>query len=352
MTIDPQRLPQSVEDLMERKTVAITQSAISLFMTCPQRYAFRYLYHLAPSRLRIPLIIGSAFHKAMETLLQSKDMTHTGVANAQKAADEIFDNAVEQSDQVLPAELDKMEVGRAQVHAMTKAWFIIDGDAFEEHLTLEIELKVHALETSKVGDSLDDRASGIIDGLIAHKDEPDKVWILEHKTKASIADINVESLQLDTQALWYALLAMAVEADVLPAPKRIAGLMYNAVQKPQHRMSARGFDDLVNRMTDAMISDPDKYFRRDPIIIERGTIERARKNFERVIDKMDNLEPEDIFMATGISHISPCSALGGCEYRALCREGVDAGDPPSVCQACALSMYTTREPHEELNDGA
>lgn len=337
-------MPRTYDQLMERTLVHITQSAVTTAMTCMQRFAFRYLYHLSPRTISIPLVTGRAFHKAIEYVILHNNNDDV-LGRTYDIIDKEIDAVIEKSDLLEPDKLAKLEVARGQTQAMIGAWYIINGDFFDAWKVIETELVIRN-EGITLDSAVCDRMCGKLDGIYEATDtDTGDTWLVEHKTRASLSGLSAESLTLDTQLLWYWWLA--VNACDVQTP---SGVLYNAIQKPQHRMNDKGYTDLRQRMSDAMVKDPDKYFMCEPVLIEGDAVKRAAVNFERWIKKLDHLQPQDFTMETCSSHNSPCTAYGGCTYRSMCLEHVDTAIPNTVYNAAALNRYVIELPHSELDE--
>lgn len=347
------QLPYDLDRLYDDPMVEVTQSSAKTFLSCQQKYVLRYLMRLVKRGVSAPLLTGSAVHKGLETLLDEKSPMPIDrrLPMALRAVDGIFEKVTEQADLMALTNDEKLETCRAQAAAILEAWYIINGSYFEGWKILQAEMKVRSVDTATIHSPIEDRMAGMIDGLV--EDLEGKVWILEHKTRRSLGDLNVNTLELDFQALWYTVLCFRVlkrrheeaEAAGAPLPRLIkpVGFLYDAIQKPQHRINQQGFDDLRRRMMEAMISDPEKYFSMNPIEVYESTIERAHKNFGRVISAMDNLRAENVIMNT-----SACDDWGGCPYKALCQNGADVSNPRSVFDIPQIDMYEIADRHTEL----
>lgn len=340
-------IPYDPNRLYDQPLVEITQSSITTFMACPQRFAFRYLMHLRRRGLSIALVVGSAVHKGLEILLDPASSIPMGerLGAVHLAIDQYFDYTLESRSAECIGIEDKLEHGRAQAHALLDAWWIINGDVLTGWRVIHKELKVRSTAKTHL-DPLFTRMAGMIDGLI--QDPQEQVWILEHKTRRSLTDLNVNTLELDPQALWYIILCYYVANwDHLSTtgPLHPQGFLYDAMAKPQHRMNANGYQDLRQRMVSAIINDPSKYLHIEPILIEPATVARALDNFKRIIRQMDALSPETVYM-----NLKACDDYGGCPYKPLCHNRADAAKPAQVLQMPTIEMFDIVPPHEELDD--
>lgn len=343
--IDVNDLPYDPSDLFN-PIVEITQSRISDFLTCTQMYVFKQLMLLHPAGLNGPLTIGGAFHDGMEHLLDPELDIDRGdrLSGAVLRVHEAFDNAVDATDEILLGQEDKLEVWRAQAVACVQAWHITNNWRFEsDHwVMLRAEENYRAKKKATANSPIADRRAGKQDGLLL--DDNEDYMIIEHKTRSRLDTLQLVGLTLNLQALWYMLLSIdrplsAKKREELGiVDKYPKGFIYNVVQKPQHRLNSKGFDDLVDRMTTAMINDPDKYMLQETVLLTEDVVDRADDNFNRIINAMDNLQPEQVCM-----NLTACENYNGCPYRALCQAGADASNPEEVLTIPHIDSFRIKE---------
>ena len=335
------QLPYDPEELYSGKyhLVEITQSSIQTFLRCRQKFVFRYMMLLRGKGISLPLLIGSAVHAGLEVLLDPELDTvfNLRLAPALKATDRLFLELEDRPD--LTASMgSKFEHSRAVAHACVEAWWCVNGDDLQGWKIFLVEYNMRAKPNASLSSPLEDRAAGKLDGIII---DPEGIaWLIDHKTRGRMDNIDVLGLELDLQALWYkAAYGLRKEPDW----PETHGFLYDAIQKPQHRLSAAGWDDLKNRMFEAMIADPGKYLLLQPIVIKPETVEQAWMNFKRIVNDMDNLSAENVYQ-----NLTACNDFGGCPYRPLCHAGAHASDPRAVLNTPGIDFYEIRTPHEEL----
>lgn len=336
-----------VDTIYDRPLVEITQSALTTFMACPQRYVFRYLMRLSKMGVSIPLLVGSAVHKGLEVLMDPDSPLEQSdkLPFALQAVESKFLSVTKDVRKIIGIE-DKVETGRAQAHALVTCWNVINADTLSEWTLLRSEMKIRSKPTATVLSPHADRRAGMIDGVV--KDQDGTVWIAEHKTRRAMGDLNANSLNLDAQALWYIVMCYEqLQADPGWEAGMPKGFLYDALQKPQHRLNAMGFEDLRNRMIAAILADPSKYLSVIPILIEPKIVDMARRNFSKIIHLMDTLNPHWVYMNT-----KSCDDFGGCPYKPLCQNGAQADNPRSVFDIPQIDLYEILPPHTELEDEA
>ncbi len=343
--------------LYQNPLVEITQSAIDTFQTCHQKFVFRYMMRIAPQETAIPLLVGRAIHACFEYILapnlknKKQDVALQNWCRA--TIDKIFDDANLNSGST---NVQKLEHGRAQAVACVEAWQIINCDYDQQFKVIQTEKNIRAKDKATANSPWKDRMAGKIDGLVIDL-ATNGLWLLEHKSRYSLYNLDfVNGLSLDGQSLFYALLYQEWLTDSDSPLKSLAknklaktvdlrlpsGLYYDVVAKPQHRKGDT-FDELKQRMVQAMLENPEKYFYLAPIEISPLIIERARSNFGKVINQMDNLSPANV-----TQNLKACNMYGGCPYRQLCGSGANAEKPEEVLRNDYINLYRYAGLHEEL----
>jgi hypothetical protein len=350
-SIDSDNPPYDPDTLYDHPLVELTQSAMGSFATCPQQYVFRYLMKIVPQGVSVPLVTGTAVHDVFEFILDPKNEKMQGrnlILHVKNLVDSVFDKVIERSDLSWNLDSEKLEKGRAQALAIVGSWPIVY-DYREWFKVLHTELNIRSKPGATIDSPMMDRAAGKIDGIVWDLGSK-TIKILEHKTRYSIKNLDfVGGLPLDHQAIWY----MMMWEEWLEGHKKEAkkaklgkadGFFYNVIAKPLHRSGT--FDELVDRMTTAMVEKPENYFSFTSVEIEQESVDRARNNFQKVIKRMDGLDPGNVEMNT-----KACNMYGGCPYRKLCCAGADAGQPKKVLSLPQIDMYRFQAEHEELSLG-
>lgn len=345
--IDIDNLPYDPDHLYDHPLVEITQSAMGSFTTCMQQYVLRYLMKIVPLGISIPLVIGTAVHNVFEYILdpKNKDKGRKRQLKITKMIDDVFDAVVERADMTWNIDSEKLERGRAQAHAICRAWEVLY-DHKSMFKVLHTELNVRAKTGATVDSPLMDRAAGKIDGIVLDLYSK-AAKLLEHKTRFSLKNLNfIEGLPLDHQAMWYMLLyenwkQQPENKKLVKSIKQVDGFYYNVIAKPQHRKG--DFGELVERMVSAMCETPDNFFSMTPVEVTYEMIDRAKVNFEKIVKRMDNLSPDNVEMNT-----KACNMYGGCPYRKLCSAGADVSNPRAILSLPQLDMYRFQAEHEEL----
>lgn len=340
--------PYDPDTLYEKPLIELTQSAMGSFTTCQQQYVLRYLMKIVPQAISVALVVGTAVHSVFEYILEPKNAKVKGVKLAgiiRNMIDTTFDQVIERSDLSWNIDSEKLEKGRAQAHAICRSWQITY-DYKEWFKVLHTELNIRSKPGATIDSPLMDRAAGKIDGIVLDL-QTGTPKLLEHKTRFSLKNLNfIEGLPLDHQSIWYMMLYESWRQN--PSNKKLVkikgdvdGFFYNVIAKPMHRSGT--FDELVERMVQAMVEKPDQFFSFTSVTVEYEMVERARTNFHKIVKRMDGLDPSNVEMNT-----KACNMYGGCAYRKLCCAGADVANPKAVLSLPQLDMYRFAPEHEEL----
>jgi hypothetical protein len=327
-----------MQDIYEDPLVELTQSAISTYWSCPQKYVFRYLMHIRPKGVHLPFAVGSALHEGIRVFLSLKDTDLQQAANlARQQAQTVLERAENEDLGLGGTQTDKLQQARAQVDALLQCWFQAKASELNDWEILNTEYVVRAAPGATPESPLIDRMAGAIDGIIRVISE-DTIKGLEIKSRASIKGDWVITLDLDLQLLWYTRMAMKMGFA-------LQEFMYALLQKPQHRMR-NDWEELAERMREAVSMDPDKYFALEPIPIDESRLLHLESSFARTVSTLDNLQPDQVFMKT-----SACfDYFSVCPFYHLCHAGADAANPEQVMNMPQIELYTTHTPHEELDE--
>lgn len=179
---------------------------------------------------------------------------------------------------------------------------------------------------------------------LVYRDQHGDVWLMEHKTAASI---RTEHLVIDDQARPYVAMAgrALVNAGVIKDPEQFKGVMYNFLRKavPDSRpMNEKG--EYLNKNGSVSKQQPPPYFVRHPVVLTRPAKRRA----------LERLQSEAM-LVTGIAQdlrnktIDPlylpktphASCPRFCQYFAMCVVEEQGGD----IREMQRSMYAQVNPY-------
>ena len=274
-----------------------TQSELSLFSACAQKWDWRYNRRMdKPDYFSFPLVVGSAFHSAMEVLYQTK-FERVPIATLQIPPYTIPSSS----------DIEKIEYWNKVLTEMIKAYAVYwkRQDIKMEILSYEEEIEVEYRGF---------RLRGKIDLTLDRKG----IFILDHKTTSRISKDIIAGWDFRFQFLFYLWL------KVKSGHKNVKGYGVNLVKKPELRIkSGEAIDSFAVRCFDDMVSEPEKYFYRDWYTIDQTTLNAFQVD---VIDpKLDKL----LLAKAGHDEIirdkntDECQRLGfaPCPYIDLCRHG-------------------------------
>lgn len=340
--LDLDNIPYDVKDIFVKPSIEVTQSSLGCFQECVQKYVFRYLMHLEQTGVNTDLLIGTAVHKGLEILLDpnlNMPNLQARLNLALQKVDAIFDRELEQSLAIVTNDV-AFNRARAQAHACVNAWWVSVGYDFK-YKVVATEHIIRVDPTATLKSDLIYRMAGMLDGLLKYKDSDSKeLLLLETKTRRTLTGWDwLSGLGTDRQACWYIVLTLR------RLNKPINKFVYNVIGKPQHTAKLE-WQALFERMYNAMIEDPGKYFTYPDIILDADILDRQYCNWQRTVEKMDWLEPDDVTMTT-----DACMRWGKpCPYKVLCDRGADAACPEKVLNMPESNMLEFRKPFSELED--
>jgi hypothetical protein len=334
------QLPYTLDQLPTMQLVEITQSSMASFLECPRKFYFRYVMLLRRHDVVIALEVGSAVHSGLEAMFSPEPSEKPALVRAGEAIDAHFEKVYKDPSRLGGLD-NKMEHGRAVAHALCRAYWIVHGDALSAYDVISVEQNIRSLPGADLNSPLGHRMAGQIDGVLRRK-EDSIIFLLERKTRSSLRYFNPGSVMLNLQVLWYMTLCRE-HPEFMKNGWTPSGFFFDLMVKPQHRMNLNGFDDLVTRMTEAILNEPTKYLLMHPEEIPERFIAAARKNFTQIVERMDVLKPGNI-----VANFNACDQYSGCAYKPLCMNSADPNDPMTVFDNPALHLFSVAKPHEEL----
>lgn len=188
--------------------------------------------------------------------------------------------------------------------------------------------------------------------LAVHKLKPDLVyedldgyvWLMEHKTAASI---RLEHLVIDDQARPYVAMAgrALANAGIIKDPSQFKGIMYNFLRKavPDSRpVNEKG--EYLNKNGSVSKSQPPPYFIRHPITLSRAgkvaTLRRLQLETRKITDFTKALRAKE-FGPDLLDKTPHNSCPRFCQYFAMCVVEEQGGD----IREMERSMYTRQNPY-------
>ena len=237
----------------------VDQSMLSCFQRCPRNFQWRYLRHLIPLEEPLPLIFGTAWHKALEVYYITYDTNRASEAFAASWGNQ--EGAANRN----------LDVARKMLMAREKQ--------FEDDY-----IQVTSRETIFAVNMGDFTLRGRRDGLCKIKGKG-QIWVLEFKHSARAPNFNwLETYRPDNQ-------------------------LYTYVFATQQELNCSG------ALVEYALAHPGK------VDFQRGLIEVSNLEIADFVDsiKATYAYLQKCFVQNYFPmHPSSCSIYRGCEYRPLC----------------------------------
>jgi hypothetical protein len=213
-----------------------TQSELSMFSACAQKWDWRYNRRMnKPGEITFPLMIGTAFHSAMEVVYQTKFKV-IPVATLQFPP-----NSIPTSNEIAKIEYWN-EVLTQMIKAYAPRWQEKDSKLDIISLEEEVEVAYRGL-----------RLRGKIDQTL---NRAKQVWINDHKTCSRITKESIAGWNFRFQFLYY----LWLKSMAYPTMK-LGGYGVNLVKKPELRIKVgESNQQFAIRCFTDMVSEPEKYF--------------------------------------------------------------------------------------------
>lgn len=307
--------------------IALTNSRIGTFMTCPQKHEYQHTQGRVPIRTAEALSFGRLWHKLMEAWWAPE---HNGKASQFRllAAESAMDLTID------PFDIEKL---RMMLAGYTARW----GDEPIETVAVELPFVMPLCDPDTGDESEFWTLEGTIDKIV-RKDG--KLYIVEHKTSGDDASPGSDywrRLAIDTQISIYYDGARKAGYDVV-------GCIYDVVQKPQQRplkatpeearkytktgalyANQRNEDETPTaygtRIFEAMSENVNDYFVRGEVARLDAAIMRARSDVWEIAWTMQTQ------MEFGMAprNTRACRTPGGglCEYFDVCAGAAELSDP-------------------------
>lgn len=326
--------PSYVSVIRDHMPPVHTHSSISMYQKCEHMWFYRYVLGLTTRRTGKPLVVGTLMHLGMELALERLRLgAVVYVDDLLKSMETKLDEIAEKSDMLGGSDSEMLEYCRVQASAMVAGWVRHSLPRLQRFDVLEVEHTIRLPITSPLHSM-----GGKIDGIVRAQSSG-RVYVLEHKSRSSIGTIDTGVLSLDQQANWY------MDAYQAETGTAVDGFLYDLVQKPLHKMSAKGSDELQQRMEAAMDDNPEKYFDVVDVIGDRSDRQRNLSNMLSIVERMEAATPATLTRNT--ASCTPYGAGSSCPYRALCSNRACSHNPASLL-AAPLHQYDIMPPNTEL----
>lgn len=315
----------------QNKHHLLTNSRRNCFLKCPRMHFYQYEVGLHPIKKSEPLRFGNAYHTALEAFYKTEGEFEGKVQAGIVAIFHCYEN--------IPAWADPYEWA-CEMHKCF-AMFTAHQNYYRE-----VELEVVATEQSfktPLQNPMTGNVSpiwknaGKVDNIV--RDRDGSLKLMEFKT-TSESDISegsdyVRRLRIDSQISHYILACREMGLEVEPV------VIYDVVRKPKHsplrktenirlkkdgtpyadtRLEDEAPEVYGKRCYDAIMSDPDRYMRRFPVVRLESDLDEHQKDIYAIAKSIREAQR----LGRWPRNTDSCMTLyGTCKYFDLCTNQVE-----------------------------
>lgn len=304
-----------------KETVSISQ--IREFLTCEQRYDYRYNQNLMPRIYQRALEFGTIGHKFLEehykAIWQGKPL-------------DIVETLAKIREERLAEELDaftlqKFETDLYMALGMFSSYveyYKSDVEKWEILLAEDMLYLPEKISTKTFRGKPD---------LIVREKDTGFVWVIDHKFLTFVTEGLIRKLPMDHQVHAY----MKLTRAWLDATNRkdwpIRGVIYNVIKKSARKLKKeQTLVEFQKELHDVYLETPDEYFTRQYIIVTDHHVRGFDTFMSQVITDMERREVDRAYKR----NIYSCDLYGQCAYLDMCLDG-----------QLALHLYKKVEPTSE-----
>jgi hypothetical protein len=313
----------------------LTQSEVMTRMNCARKWYFRYVKQIKKQgSFSWALLYGDAIHQMLEQKYEY------GVVM------DVPDFRFEEDVILTPAQHSEYEywqgLAAVTMRQHNRYWNVFDEKMIIESTEQEVEYEYQGF-----------RLRGKIDLVIRpHKSEG--IFPLDHKTCSDFSKGLFEGWSFRFQFLFYAWLLWKVHG-IYPA-----GMYVNAIKKPAERRSVKSQESIpqfLKRIEHNMISEPEKYFKRERLPFDRTTLIRFQTfTLDPIIAQFEMIHGAALMEWTEFREMEVMSTLFSlllamntdhcwvynrpCEFLDLCANNFED---------FSQEYITTQQKHPELN---
>jgi len=345
------------------KRETLTYSALSKFRNCRRAYRHRYVDELSQKDKGEALWVGSAFHDAL----------HVGYLEREqgKSRDEALEGALRWMDagpllgaNADPALQGRRDLLRAMVRNYEYRWreerpedSVPDSALEEIAKEMPFVLPIRNPETGR--QSMTFQLAGKVDGIVRFQDQ---LFILEHKTAATISGDYLARLWADFQSQIYA----ASISELLGEPvvgviydvtakarlkrkkgetseefaERIAGYKTEKTKKKHLEIGPKQdeTEEQISARLDAWYQNPDAFVR-ELIYFDADTLANVKVEIWELTQQILDARRRDRWG----QNTTQCYAFGSCAYAPICRNHGKIDETVEI-------YYEKKASHEELRE--
>ena len=261
----------------------LTQSLISAWCDCPQRFVYKT--ERWEGFQRDTTNFGTMMHDALEKIYNI-----TGRAPTRKDVDKFLE--------------DQDDLNGMKAFVLLNEYLDIYKSDFTKKKFIDVE-KVFDVYFNGV------RLRGKFDGIFQAKDE--SMWIIEHKTKSQInEDDMLLKLSFDFQNQFYLLCAEKVYH------KSFSGILYNVIRNPTHKQGAKENKvDFQKRLQKEVAGNPEHFFKRFEVPYTKKQLTVFK---EELTNKIESIKRRIVYRNQGA-----CSSPFRCSFLNACGTGKMTG---------------------------
>ena len=301
------RLPEPKID----DSFVLSHSSKKCLGGCRRKFLLRYLLRLRPTRVQIPLILGSIFHDWVVKFYRGKNY----VKALRKFMQQQEVEALEQPG-LSPEGEEKLVVGLAGMEAILinyREYYAKDLENYrviggEEDLQFEFPLT----DRVKMGGKPD----LLVESL--KKREKGRKILWEHKTAGRLDKNYIARLPLDSQVTTY---CVGCEHSVGVSPTDV---MYNVVKKSNlRRRKNETFHGFVQRVGEDYEVRPEFYYYREPLIRDMSSQNELMAELKTIaaqLEKDFELKGQELILSFW-KNDEFCALRGRCEFLPICLRG-------------------------------
>lgn len=289
-----------------KESVSISQ--IREFLTCEQRYKYKYIDYLVPRIYMRALEFGSIGHKFLEEHYKAVQENRTL-------------NIIETLDKI------KEDRGYTDFDAFTLQKFETDlymalgmFEAYTEYYAKDKDKWDILLAESML--SLPEKIStrtflGKPD-LIVREKETGLVWVIDHKFLSQVSEGLIKKLPMDHQVHAYIQMTRHWLDTLGHSDWQIRGVIYNVIKKSQRRLKKdQTLAQYQKELHDCYVEEPDQFFTRQHVIVTDHHTRHFNTFMQQVVKDMETRENDGQYKR----NIYACDNYGECPYLDLCLSG-------------------------------
>lgn len=283
----------------------ITQGLLTTFMSCQFKFLYKLNRWSHPKKNKVTLF-GSMTHDILEKIYSHFRKRKTIARDS--TIEKWINNWPEDRSDILGVMQEDVEMARAKCYVILTEYVAWYSEDFKDMSWTDVETVFEVKHNNVI-------MRGKRDGrFLEHK----KPWLLETKTKSKIdEDAILLRLVFDLQNLFY------VTADEMETGEELAGVLYNVIRNPGHRLKVgETLYDYTERIRQDIQSRPEHFFKRYETPYREEDKLQFDKEFSSIIKEVQD------FLDCGVpsyKNTSNCESPYKCEFLEACASGSLAG---------------------------